>query len=390
MLYNHFNEKLLGLQDVEIKNIESSDKSNIIMIRMKRKPHICPCCGMSTDRIHDYRKQAIKDLPSFGRNTVILLEKRRYVCSCGKRFYEKVNFLPKYHRMTHRLILEVISALKGTTSFTDVSKQFNISVPTVMRIFDKVSFLKPKLPKVVAIDEFKGNTWGEKYQCIITDPVSHKVLDILPNRFTSTLSMYFRKFKNRDKVEFFISDMWKTYADIGNTYFKNAEYVIDKYHWIRQGFWAFERVRKDIQKTLSKEYRIYFKHSKRLLMKRYSLLEEEQKQQINVMLSISPTLSTAYYLKEDFLEILNCKNRQDAKQHLLSWINWANDSGIESFEKCANTMRSWLTGILNSFNTPYTNGFTEGCNNKIKVLKRNAYGYRDFNRFRKRILHMFS
>lgn len=390
MLYNHSNEKLLGLQDVEIKNIESSDNFNIITIRMKRKPHICPCCGMSTDRIHDYRKQTIKDLPSFGRNTIILLEKRRYVCSCGKRFYEKVHFLPKYHRMTHRLILEVISALKGTNSFTDVSKRFNISVSTVIRIFDKISFLKPKLPKIVAIDEFKGNTWGEKYQCIITDPVSHKVLDILPNRFASTLSAYFRKFNDRDKVNFFISDMWRTYADIGNIYFKNAEYVIDKYHWIRQIFWAFERVRKDVQKTLSKEYRIYFKHSKRLLMKRYSLLKDEQMQQINVMLSISPTLSTAYYLKEDFLKILDFKNRQDAKKHLLLWIDWANDSGIKSFEKCSNTMFSWLTGILNSFDTPYTNGFTEGCNNKIKVLKRNAFGYRNFIRFRKRILHMFS
>ena len=72
------------------------------------------------------------------------------------------------------------------------------------------------------------------------------------------------------------------------------------------------------------------------------------------------------------------------------WINSALDSAIPQFEKCAKTMLNWLTGILNSFLTPITNGFTEGCNNKIKVLKRNAYGFRNFNRFRNRILHMFS
>lgn len=184
--------------------------------------------------------------------------------------------------------------------------------------------------------------------------------------------------------------MWRTYADIGSTYFKNSILIVDKYHWIRQIFWAFERVRKDLQKTLSKEYRIYFKHSRKLLMKRFSKLKEEQKQQVNVMLSLSPTLNTAYLLKEDFLEILSIKDRNEAKEHLLKWIDWSKDSGLIPFEKCANTMFNWLSGILNSFETPYTNGFTEGCNNKIKVLKRNAYGYSNFNRFRKRILHMFS
>ena len=63
--------------------------------------------------------------------------------------------------------------------------------------------------------------------------------------------------------------------------------------------------------------------------------------------------------------------------------------GLVPFEKCAGTMRNWFAGITNSFDSNITNGFTEGCNNKIKVLKRNAYGYRNFNRFRNRILHMF-
>ena len=390
MLFDYCNEKLLGLQDVEVKNIETSADENIITVRMIRKPHICPDCGNQTDKIHDYRKQAIKDIPAFGKNTVILLEKRRYVCSCGKRFPEKVPFLPRYHRMTNRLICYVLDKLKSTVSFTHIAKEVNLSVNTVMRIFDFITFKKPKLPEVIAIDEFKGNTSGEKYNCIITDPVNHKVIDILPKRFSSYLSTYLKHFDDRERVKLFISDMWKPYADIASVYFKNAKQVVDKYHWIRQVFWAFERVRKDIQKTLSREYRIYFKHSKRLLKKRFDKLKEEQKQEVNVMLSLSPTLSTAYYLKDDFLKILDCKNRDEAKEHLIKWIDWASNSRITSFQKCAKTMFSWFSGILNSFDTPYTNGFTEGCNNKIKVLKRNAFGYRNFIRFRKRILHMFS
>lgn len=94
--------------------------------------------------------------------------------------------------------------------------------------------------------------------------------------------------------------------------------------------------------------------------------------------------------KEDFLKILDCQDRQSARKAMSDWINSAYDCGIPRFVKCAKAIQNWLTGILDSFTKPLTNGFIEGCNNKIKVLKRNAYGYRDFNRFRNRILHMFS
>ena len=90
------------------------------------------------------------------------------------------------------------------------------------------------------------------------------------------------------------------------------------------------------------------------------------------------------------MKILDCKDRKSAKKSMSDWINSAYDCGIPQLVKCAKTMQNWLTGILNSFSASITNGFIEGCNNKIKVLKRNAYGYRDFNRFRNRILHMFS
>lgn len=108
------------------------------------------------------------------------------------------------------------------------------------------------------------------------------------------------------------------------------------------------------------------------------------------MLYASAALSTGHTLKELFLDVLDCENRTDAKTKLVRWVENAADSGIPSFGKCANTIRRWMTGILNSFDSSYTNGFTEGCNNKIKVFKRNAYGYRNFRRFRNRILHIFA
>lgn len=381
---------MLGLQDAIVKNVEKLDDEINITIRMKRKNHKCPVCGEETDKIHDYRKQEIKDLPLFAKQYKIVLEKRRYSCSCGKRFIENVPFLPKYYRMTRRLICYVIDSLSGVKSFSEVARETNLSVSTVIRIFDHITFKTPILPEIIAIDEFKGNTGGEKYNCILTDPCNHIVIDILPKRYSSYLSTYFKNNPSRENVKMFISDMWKPYADTASVYFKNATQVVDKYHWIRQVIWAFERVRKDTQKKFQKDYRVYFKHSKTLLTKRYDFLGKHQKQQVMVMLSVSPTLYSAHFLKERFLKILDCEDRESAKKTLFDWIDDAYKSDIPSFVSCAKTMLSWRTGILNSFDTPYTNGYTEGCNNKIKVLKRNAYGYQNFSRFRKRILHMFS
>ena len=206
--------------------------------------------------------------------------------------------------MTNSLSAYIIDRLTDVTSFSGIAREVNLSVSTVIRIFDLVSYSPKKLPVALSIDEFKGDTNCEKYQCILTDPVNKVVLDILPKRYESYLTKYFNAFsrEERSKVKYFVSDMWKPYSNISSVWFKNATHIVDKYHWIRQVIWAFEAVRKQEQKKFSKSHRRYFKKSRQLLIKRFNFLSDEQEQQVNIMLYASPTLSTAYFFKEDFLK----------------------------------------------------------------------------------------
>lgn len=394
MLYNHSITNLTGLQDLLIKKVDTLGKILLISAEIKRKPHKCPCCNTFTDKIHDYRVQVIKDIPAFGKFLLISLRKRRYVCPhCRKRFYEDIEFLPRYHRMTNRLSAWIIHLLEDVRSFSSVAREVNLSVSTVIRIFDVVGYSHPqKLPEVLAIDEFKGNTDNEKYQCILTDPKTGIVLDILPNRTTEYLIKYFKQWNldKRKSVKYFVSDMWQPYTDLANALFKNSTLIIDKYHFVRQIIWAFEAVRKSEQKKYGKKNRLCFKNSKRILTKRAKKLKDYQKDRVNAILYISDNLRAAYELKEMFYKIIDAKDRKQARDLMSEWIYAAQASGLNEYVKCSNTMINWQYGILNSFEYPYTNGFTEGCNNKIKVLKRNAYGYRNFRRFRNRILHIFN
>lgn len=391
MLTTNFTRDFLNLQDVEIENIENLDNCKRIYIKLVRKTVLCPCCNSETSKIHDYRTQVVRDCKAFGDKVELVLSKRRYVCPrCNKRFDEPNPFLPRYYRMTARLIESIIDLLANERSFTSVAKEIGVSVSTVIRIFDHIQYPKiQKCPGALSIDEFKGNTGGEKFNVILCDAKNKVVLDILPQRKENYLIDYFKN-TDRSQVEYFISDMWTTYREIAKSYFSQATFLVDKYHWMRQVIWAFEAVRKETQKHLHSDVRKYFKRSRSLLIKRYDSLEPEQKQAVDTMLWYSSDIHEAHSAKEWFYRIIDSKDPNFVKKELKYWMESAHGSELKPFRRCANALTHWCPGILNSIDHPYTNGFTEGCNNKIKVLKRNAYGYQRFDRFRNRILHIFS
>ena len=155
---------------------------------------------------------------------------------------------------------------------------------------------------------------------------------------------------------------------------------------VRYITWALENVRKRIQKDMPPSKRKYFKRSRRISLSHYWKLNDESKQALEVMLMQSNDLAVAYYLKEQFYDFMESKNRDEAYRKLRKFILSVQASELEEFNATLTMLSNWVKYILNAFDCPYSNGFTEGTNNKIKVIKRNAYGYRNFENFRNRIL----
>lgn len=380
---------LLDLKDVIITKTVHADKYVKFFLDTKPRPHICPVWGNSTAKIHDYRWQTIKDLPFQLKNCYLVLHKRRYVCSCGKKFYESYEFLPRYLQRTKRLTWKIADLLHETNSLKSVPKTSNVSVTTVCRILDSIHYSCPPLKEAVSIDEFKGNARTGKYQCILVNPKNHSIMDILPDRTQSHLTSYFREIDRaqRLRVKYFVCDMWQPYVDLAHTFFPNTKVCIDKYHFIRQVTWAMENVRKRLQKNMTITMRKYYKRSHKLLLTRYKKLKEENKKACDLMLLYNDDLRLAHWLKEKFYELCQDTRYSRQRRDFHDWIKIAETSGLKEFEKCADTYRRWSEEILNAFKYGITNGITEGFNNKIKVLKRTSYGIRNFERFRTRILH---
>ena len=121
--------------------------------------------------------------------------------------------------------------------------------------------------------------------------------------------------------------------------------------------WAFDKVRKRIQQIYGKKYRLLFKHSKRLLIKRNVKLKDWKKERSNSLLYISDEMLQAYYLKEQFYKIMDANDRQTAKQLMSDWISSAESCNIEEYKYCAKTLLNWQTEILNSFDVRLFKGF---------------------------------
>ena len=385
MLMKDYTAELLNLEDVIITDVENISDQLHIHLELPRTKHICPACGATTDCIHDYRMQIIKDVP-LARDTFLHLRKRRYRCSCGKRFFEKNPFLPRYYRVTSRLVANIIQEFRKVIPATEIGSRFNVSAVTAMRYFNCFNKKLTDLPEIISLDEFKGNSGGQKYNSIIVDPKEKKVLDILPNRYENDLIKYFSQFSSKTKVKYFICDMNPHFRNVANTCFKQAIVVADRYHVVRQVVWAVEKVRKNEQSKLPDRHRKYFKKSRYLLMKPMEKLSEEEMDRLALMFEMAPRLADAYRIKNEFLVAFHSKSSQEGRKRLTDWLLSVEVMQIQEFDDCVKAYRNWFQEILNSMDVPWSNGYIEGCNNKTKVLKRVSFGMRNFNNFRKRIL----
>ncbi|NCC62528.1 MAG: ISL3 family transposase [Verrucomicrobiae bacterium] len=388
MLQTHSIAELLGMEAYEFERIEQDEKQIVLSVRMKRRTQECPACRTPCDQIHDYRTQNVKDSPIQGKVVIWQYRKRRYRCHCcGKRFYESNYLLPRRHRITNRLAAYGIDQLRKKQSRKEIANSLGVSESSVCRWMNLLEYGKPtQLPRVLSIDEFRGNTEYGKFQCILTDPVHRRIVDILPTRYHAQISDYLREFSNRKQVQYFVMDMNREYLSIAKNLLPNATIVIDRFHVVRYCTWAVEKVRKNFQKKLLPEQRKYFKRSRKLLLSHMEDLTDENKAAVEQMLLMSHELREAYLLKERFYDFMRSADSLQAKERLREFRLHAYVAALEEFDSFLKILQNWESYILNAFDCPYSNGFTEGVNNKIKVLKRIAFGYRNFRNFRTRIL----
>lgn len=204
--------------------------------------------------------------------------------------------------------------------------------------------------------------------------------------------------------------MYEPYLLVTQIMFPKAKYVVDRFHYIRYIMDGLDKVRIRLQKEYgynSKEYRMLKNKNNVTLLRKYSndvdwwtytkryrnkhmvdILKYDLREQLLV---INEELKNAYLLKELFLDVVHSTTYEYAEIEFKEWIDTVKKYGIEEMIEAAKTIENWLPYIVNSFiDKRLSNGFTEGINNKIKVIKRIAFGYKNFKFFRLRLMYILN
>ena len=386
----NYTEIIFKIKEEYIKHTRVNEDGSVhFTLEMPVAEQVCPHCGASTRKSKGKRPRDVKFGAIQHHTVTATYLQRRYRCQeCNHTFIEKNPFVSRYLRLSKTNMEYLFRQLGEKGSFTEMAKRSDVSVSTVIRYCSKLAIPKPaELPTVIGIDEYKGNADGQMYQVIITDLRNHSVVDILPKRDTRALIQYFKSFsKNaREQVKYIVMDMSPLFKLVVQTMFPHAHIVADRYHVCRLVDWALERVRKREQKQLVAHSRM-LKYNRRILMKNPEKLTESEQVKLLEILHISEDLRQAYGLRLAFRKIFKIYSIPNIERYIQLWLKAVENSQLTEFSNFKVSFISWFSQIVNAFVVPYSNGFTEGCNNNIKVLKRISYGLRHFEHFRVRIL----
>ena len=386
---------LFPFKRVKIKEIKSCNTGELTLIKIEpdnRYSPICSGCLKPVRTVHSTHTRAIRDLPMSGSIVIIYYTYRTVNCQhCSLKLVEYHDFVDAYARVTNRFAQYVHNLCQHMT-VTDVAEHTGLSWDQVKRI-DKKELEKhySKLPKgnfsILCIDEISMKR-RHKYLTVIADHETGRVLDVLESRTYEAVSLFLQRLSKsiRKNIKAVAMDMWDPYIKAFKEYCPKALIVFDHFHIVA----AFSKV---IDKIRAQQYRIadtdgknLMKRCRFLLLKNPENLKKEQRPQLKAILENNELLAQVYLLKEYLKRLWQYKYRKSAEKFLEYWCELAMQTGSTILLQFVKMLKRHSYGILNHCQYPITNARLEGINNKIKVIKRMAYGYRDLEYFKLKII----
>jgi len=362
-------------------------------------PGCCDGCGELCSSIHDTAARWVRDLPVFDWRVRLLVHRRRVLCPhCGAKV-ERLSWLGRYHRYTNRLGDSVARWCKVAT-IKHVAEQYGLNRKTVKQI-DK-AYLHRELGSVdlscvtiLAMDEFAIQK-GHRYATVIVDPTCKQVLWVGRGRKRTDIRPFFEQLGKAgcDRIEAVVMDMNAGYEIEVKAQCENAKVVYDLYHVVaKYNRQVTDRVRVDEANRLreDKPARKVVKSARWLLLKNKRNLDGGQAARLEELLAANQSLLTVYVLKDDLKRLwrFSVGQESEAKRLWLEWFRRAIHSRLAPLVKFARGLRRYIADIFNHCRYPLHTGLLEGINNKIKVIKRMAYGYRDDDYFFLKIRQAF-
>lgn len=384
----------LGLPGIKLTKHIVVQGKHLVWAESKYEFGVCPICGVVTSSYHDSYRRTVRDLPILGQPVYLFLLQRRFLChQCEKPFNETFEAVDVQQRQTLRLQRRLIEASRNS-SIADCSRRERIGYRIVERLYYREAQRRfdehpRRLPRWLGADEFAKRK-GHNYGTVIVDLGCHRPFEVREGRRFESLAGFFRGRKDCHRVRVAVIDIWEPFYLALVECCPKAHVVIDHFHVIKHAASALDDCRKRLQRKVPPEAKKRLKAIRKILSKSYGELSMEEQQELKAVLAEHPELRKAHRLTEYIRHWYRTEDIHKARQRLGYWLGQVKLSGIPEFQELAKMMRRWRKSILNYFLVRLTNGPVEGIINKIKLIKRMAYGLPNFSHIRARILLEFA
>lgn len=345
----------------------------------------CPNCGSYHVTRYGSMQRQVKHIPIGRKRTFLRVAIPRVECAdCRAVRQVRLPFLVEgrtYTTAFERMVLD----LSHCMTIQDVAIFMGISWDTAKDIQKRYltrRFAKPKLRgiRLIAIDEI-SIAKGHRYLTVVLDLVSGRVVFVGDGKGQDALKPFWKRLKrSRTKISAVAIDMSKAYIEAVQKNLPDATLVFDHFHLVKLFNEKLANFRRELQRQIEDELqKKVLKGTRWLLLKNPEDLDEtrNEKARLKLALQLNYPLAVAYYMKEDLRQIWSQPNKRLARRVLKDWIRRARTSDVTMLEKFADTLETHCERILNYYTQRISTGPLEGINNKIGVMKRQAYGYRD-------------
>jgi len=389
LLYHAF-----GIRGYDYVKTEYTEGRVIFTIRQRPHTYRCSACGTRQVAPRGHQERTFHAVPIGGKPVAVVLPIPRVACpTCGVIRQVPLNFADSrrsYTRTFERYALE----LSRLMTIQDVAEHLQVSWDTIKDIqkrYLEERFRKPRLGKLkqIAIDEIAIGK-GHRYLTVVLNLETGAVVFVGDGKGADALDPFWRRLKAaRTKVEAVATDMSAAYIQAIRDHLGDAVHVFDHFHVIK----LFNEKLSDFRRELHREatdkmHKDVLKGTRWLLLKNPENLDPRRKdrERLEEALRMNQPLATVYYLKEDLRQIWEQPDKETAARVLDDWIRRAEASCIKMLQKFASTVALHRRGILAYYDSPISTGPLEGTNNKIQTMKRQAYGFRDQDFFKLKIL----
>ena len=372
-----------SLRDVILDDIDFRE-SIFLKIRSRKSSDLCPLCALPTNKLHAQKvKKKLHSISGKTKVYLLCIVRRFYCKKCRKPFTE---YFPPWMNGRHRytkFFEDLVTEALASKSFSDVAKMYGVSAPTLLAILRRRA-QKVEIPDgdlILNVDEHSYR--GRDLKIGVAEINSKKFLAVLDDDNQVTLERYFNSWPEeaKSRVLEVCIDMKSSYLTVLKKIFPKAKIVVDHFHVVKEMCRQVDDMRKILQPEGRKGTRRIHRF---LLLKNRSNLSVRERSMLDVVFKRyenHPALKGAYFVKEKVREMYASPNRKEAERKLDLLLSQLEYHEVGKLKEMRDTLIRWKPYILNFFERRTTNAFIEGCHNKIKLVKRMSYGFRNFGNY---------